>query len=258
MNNILKINENLYRLTVPYADIYTTVYVVKTDKGTLLFDAASYDEDIRDYILPFLNELEITTDMLKYVCISHNHKDHSGGLSELMKSFSNSKIISRCPNLKQKYADYTILVPEDGDTVLDVLKIITIPGHTQDSIGIYDTRSKTLISGDSLQLFGIFGSGKWGSNIGYPAKHIDAVHKLKNMDIRHILTAHDYHPYGYSYEGTDNVARALDACIEPLNKIKTLIDQNPNFDDDQICDIYNSADLPTLGSHVVTAVREEL
>ena len=68
--NIQKINENIHRLTIPYKDIYTTVYTVKTDRGVLIFDSASFDEDIENYILPFLNELEITPDMIKYVFIS--------------------------------------------------------------------------------------------------------------------------------------------------------------------------------------------
>lgn len=258
MKNITKINENIHRLTLPYKDIFTTVYTIKTDGGILLFDSASYDEDIENYILPFLDKLEITADMLKYVFISHNHKDHAGGLNEFMKKFPKTIIISRSTMLKEQYMDYNVLVPEDDDIVSDVLKVITIPGHTQDSSAIFDTRTKTLISGDCLQLYGIYGSGKWGSNISFPKEHIDAIYKLRQMDIQQILTAHDYHPYGYSYVGSEAVAKALDSCVSPLNEIKTLICQNPDADDEQICMLYNSFDNPTLGCHVVTAVRKNL
>ena len=75
MENMLKINENIYRLTIPFKDIFTTVYVLKTDEGALLFDTATYDEDIQNYIIPFLDELEITEDMLKYVFISHTDRE---------------------------------------------------------------------------------------------------------------------------------------------------------------------------------------
>lgn len=258
MKKTQKINENIYRITIPYKDIFTTVYMIKTDNGILLFDAGSYDEDIENYILPFLDEFEITADMLKYVFISHNHKDHAGGLNEFMKKFPETCIISRSSKLKEQYINYNVLMPNDNDAVLDVLKVITIIGHTQDSSAIYDTRTKTLISGDSLQLYGIYGSGKWGSNISFPKEHIDAIEKLKKMDIQHILTAHDYHPYGYSYEGEDAVSNALDACVSPLNEIKDLIFQNPDADDEKICTLYNSFDKPTLGVHVVSAVREML
>ncbi len=75
------------------------------------------------------------------------------------------------------------------------------------------------------------------------------------MDISHILTAHDYHPYGYSYTGKDAVSKALDACIAPLNEIKELILNNPETDDEKICAIYNSFNKPTLGVHVVSEIR---
>lgn len=254
MNEIIKINENIYRLTIPYKDIYTTVYTVKTDAGVLLFDTATYDEDIVDYILPFLGELGVTSDNLKCVFISHNHGDHAGGLRELVKNFPEIRIISRSPELKEAFNGYDVFSPNDGDTVLEVLKVIAIPGHTKDSAAVYDTRTKTLITGDCLQLYGIYGSGNWGSNISLTAEHIAAIEKLRKMEIKHILTAHDYHPYGYSYEG-DTISKALDACIAPLKEIEALIIANPDTDDKEISDIYNSSDKPVIGAHVVTGVR---
>lgn len=102
-----------------------------------------------------------------------------------------------------------------------------------------------------LQLFGLYGSGKCGSNISFVKEHIDTVDKLRQMDIQHILTAYDYHPYGYSYRGED-------ACVSPLYEIKRLILQNPKADDESICAVYNSFDYPTLGVHVVSSVRNAL
>lgn len=252
-----KINESIYRCTMPYKDIFTTVYIVKTECGALLFDVGSYDEDIDNYILPFLEASEIEPEMLKHVFISHNHKDHAGGLGAFMKKFPNACIISKSPELKEKFADYKVYMPEDNDTVLDVLKIITIPGHTQDSCAVYDTRTNTIISGDCLQLYGLYGSGKWGCNISYVQEHIAALDKLRQMEISQILTAHDYHPYGYCYEG-ETVAKALDACLAPLYEINALLLRNPDLGDERICAIYNSFDKPTLGVHVVTAVRKAL
>ena len=253
-----KINENIYRLTLPYKDIFATVYAIKTKNGVLLFDVGSFDEDIDNYIIPFLNELNITADMIKYVFISHDHKDHSGGLNAFMKKFPKTCIISTSPFLKERYINYNVLTPNDGDIVLDVFKIITITGHTNDSIAVLDMRTKTLISGDCLQLYGIIGSGKWACNISFPKEHIDAINKLRTIDIEHILTAHDYYPYGYSYIGKDNVSKALDACVSPLYFIKDLISNNPTLDDEQICSIYNSDNKPKLGAHVVNAIRNNL
>ena len=52
MTGIKKINENIYKINTPYKDIFTTVCTVKTPDGVLIFDAASYDEDVESYILP--------------------------------------------------------------------------------------------------------------------------------------------------------------------------------------------------------------
>ncbi len=257
MINTQRINKDIHRLTIPYKDIYTTIYTVHTDQGVLLFDSGSYDEDIENYVVPFLEELGITPQMLKCVFISHNHADHAGGLASLIKIYPETRIFSLSEPLLEKFSDCSVYNPKDRDIILEVLKVVTIPGHTMDSSAILDTRTKTLISGDSLQLYGNYGSGKWGANISFPSKHIEAIDKLRSMDIQCILTAHDYHPCGHIYVGKDEVARSLDCCIEPLRRVEYLILQHPDLNDEQICGIYNSSEnLPTLGEHVVSAIRK--
>lgn len=258
MNNFEKINENIYRLTIPYKDIYTTVYIVITPKGALLFDSASYDTDITDHIMPAMEHMGISKDSLKYVFISHNHRDHAGGLYMLMKLIPEVCIVSRCPVLKKKYADFKFAAPGDGDVFLDVLKVVTIPGHTMDSSAILDMRTNTLITGDCMQLYGIFGSGLWASAINYPSEHIASLDKLAKMDISEVLTAHDYHPMGHHYTGSEAVLKAIDLCIEPLDNIRAMILSHPDLDDEEICRMYNRPELPTLGAHIVTAVRNIL
>ncbi len=78
MKSITKITENIYRLVIPFMDVYTTIFVIKTPKGAALFDTATYSEDVEQYIIPALEKLEMNAKMLKYVVISHNHRDHPG------------------------------------------------------------------------------------------------------------------------------------------------------------------------------------
>ena len=256
---IMKMNENIHRITLPYKDIFTTVYTVKTDKGVLLFDAASYDTDLEQHIQPALEALKITAEDLKYIFISHNHGDHSGGLRPIMEAYPNAAILSRSPKLAEKYAEYKVEAHEDGDKVLDVLQIVTIPGHTVDSAAILDLRTNTMISGDCLQLYGIFGSDDWASNINYPALHLEALAKLRTMDIENIYTAHDYHPYGFKHEGKAAVAKVITACEEPLILVKILIENNPELDDDAIRLKFNATGtIPTLRKKVVAEMRAML
>lgn len=259
MENITKINKNIYRLTIPYKDIFTTAYLIKTPMGAILFDVADTDEDVENYIIPFLKEIGITSNMLKCVFVSHNHRDHAGGLQKFMQEFSNVCILSRSEILKDTYKGYKFISPNDNDVFLDVLQVITIPGHTEDSSALLDLRTKTLITGDCLQLYGIFGSEDWACNITLPAEHFDALKKVRNMDINDIYMAHNYHPGGYKAHGRDEINRVIDACIEPLMYIKNIILDNPTLEDVELRSIYNnSADIPTVKTRVIEAMREAL
>lgn len=255
----MKINEHIYRIQLPYKDIFTTVYLISTPQGVVIFDAASYETDLDNYIQPALDELGIVADTIKYIFISHNHKDHAGCLRPIVSRYPQATIVSRSPGIAEQYADYTILNPEDGDTILDTLKIITIPGHTGDCCGLLDTRANTLISGDSLQVHGIIGSGDWAANITLPTKHLQAIEKLRTLTIDTIVAAHDYEPYGYRVDGKEAVGHMLDECIAPLKRVHQLILDNPQMNDTEICALFNLApNKPTIQEKVVAAVRSAM
>ncbi len=254
-----RINENIHRMTIPYKDIFTTVYTVESEEGAILFDAATFESDITDYIVPMLDELNITKDKLKYIFISHNHADHAWGAPFLAERYPDAVILTRSQALVDKYPELNIKMMKGGEGILSYFEVVEIPGHSADSSALYDKRTKTLITGDSLQLYGIFGSQDWGSNIGMPAEHLKAVDRVSAMDIEAIYAAHDFHPYGYAFVGKEAVKLALRACTEPLLNMKKLIEENPTLSDAEIREIYNaSAKIPPVREGVFRKVREEL
>lgn len=254
MKELSRITPHIHRLVIPYKDIFTTVVIIDTPEGTVLVDAASYSEDIDNYILPALKELGCS--QIRYVVISHNHTDHAGGLHRLMEVFPNACILSRHPEIKEKYPTHRVLSPEDSATFAQVLRIYTVPGHTADSIAVLDTRTKLMFTGDSLQLYGIYGSGAWGANISYPVAHRKAVEKLQGLDIDTILTAHNYHPCGHLSQGKDAVCHCLNICIEALDKIREAIIAQPELNDDALAESYNrNSGLPTVHRRVFAAMR---
>lgn len=251
-----KINENLSYVTTSYKDIFTTVYLIKTDKGYMLFDTASFDHDVDETIKPMLDELNVTKDDLKYVFISHAHLDHMGGLKRLLEVYPDVTVITKNEDLKNKHPEHNFIIPEENRTFLDALRVIFIPGHSSCSEAIYDTRDNSLITGDCLQLYGIFGSGNWACNISLPKKHFDALEKLEKMEISAIYTAHDYHPMGQFFVGKDKVKEAIENCKEPLVKIMNMITDFPALSNEEIAEKYNAPKtLPKLGSHVVERLR---
>ena len=256
MKHFEKIAENIYRITTPYKDIFTTVYLLIAEKGAILFDAASFDADVDDVLVPALAELGVTP---QYVFISHNHRDHAGGLTRFAACYPETTIVSRSPVLREKYEGHPFLFPEEGTMLLDTYRVIPIVGHTQDSAALLDTRTNTLITGDCLQLWGICGSEDWASNINFPTEHWQALNKLEKMPIAAIYTAHDYYPLNYFAVGEEAVARYIAACREPLLRIKKLIVGAPEADDATVRALYNAREgIPTVREAVVRAVRKSV
>ena len=259
MTRFEKITENIYRITTSYKDIFTTVYLLIADQGMILFDAASFDQDIDEVIAPALFELGVTSKNLKYVFISHAHTDHAGGLARFTARYPDTTIVSRSAVLSKKYEGHPFLFPEEGEMLLDTYRVIPIVGHTQDSAALLDTRTNTLITGDCLQLWGICGAEDWAANINFPTEHMQALSKLEKMPLAAIYTAHDYYPLGYFAVGREAVARYLDACTEPLLRVKSLIAENPAATDGEIRALYNAQEgIPTIREAVVKAVRKSV
>lgn len=251
-----EVAKNIYRIITPYKDIYTTVIIIKTPLGAVLFDTATYREDVENVILPALEKLDIHSDDLKYIVLSHSHGDHAGGLQWVAEAFPNARILSRNPALKEKYGD-VFQYPEDGEVILDTLQILAVPGHSADSLCLLDTVTGTLISGDSLQLYGIYGSGAWGANVGLPVEHLEAIDKLRRLDIRRIVASHDYHPFGYLAEGRNAVRKYLDACPEALYRILDAIRSHPDMDSESLAAMYNGqSGLPTVNKRIFENLRE--
>jgi len=251
MLEIKTFNEHISYFNVPYKDIYVGIYVIKTPDGAVLFDTAAGDADVDNYIAPALEQLGVK---LTHVFISHNHSDHAGGLARVAALYPEAKIISRDGELKETYPD--ILALEDGDMVNDHLQLVTIPGHTADSAALLDLRTNTLITGDCLQSYGIYGSGYWYGAIRLTAPHYRAVRKLRALPIENIATAHDYHPVGQFSLGKDAVAARLDSCIGALERVRAIMEANPALDDKQVADLCNDGRLPKVASRVVAALRK--
>lgn len=251
MVKIEKLNEQIHFFKVPYKDIFVGIYVIQTDKGVVLFDTAACDGDMDNWILPALRQLNVTP---THIFISHNHTDHAGGLARAAQLFPEATIITRSDELKQVYAKAHC--PEDGEMLLDTLQVVAIPGHTMDSAALLDLRANTLISGDCLQGYGIYGSGYWYANITFPAEHFAAIEKLRNLPIHTVATAHDYHPCGMISRGAEEITQRLDSCVDALNRLRAIAEAHPELEPIPVAKLCNDGTLPNVASKVIVALRK--
>lgn len=119
---------NIYRLKVPFENLYTSVFLLKTKERNILVDCATTDKDVEEYILPALENSEISIENIHYLILTHRHGDHAGGKEKLLQLNPCIKPITEaCKNFS------------DGITLCE------LKGHTLDCIGVFDERSGTLI-----------------------------------------------------------------------------------------------------------------
>ena len=89
-----KVIGDIYRLKVPFEDLYTSVFLIKTEQGNVLIDCATYVSDVDEYILPSLLDLGVKLTDISYLVLTHNHGDHAGGKERILKLNPKIKIIS--------------------------------------------------------------------------------------------------------------------------------------------------------------------
>ena len=198
------ITNDLYRVRIPFEDLTTTVYIANCKEGTVIIDSATYPSDVDDYVLPALAELGVSAERVCALALTHNHGDHGGGLARLAELFPTAAVRALEPLSLSRYTPLA-----DGEMLAGDLQTVHLPGHTSHSVGYLDRRTKTLLSGDCLQLGGI---GKYRNGIKYPTFYLESIEKLRAMDIGRIVAAHEFDPLGSLAEGSEAVARYLNEC----------------------------------------------
>ncbi len=204
--NIQKIDNGIFRILIPFEELTTTVYVYVCERGVAIIDSATYASDVDEYIMPALDEINIQYNAVKYLLLTHKHSDHAGGIVRLTEKFPNAIV---CTSFNIDLSNRIELF--NDKIILGNLMAIYLPGHTEHSFGFFDISTKTLLSGDCLQLNGV---GKYRNGIANIDLYISSVNKLKRMDINRIVAAHEYDPFGSTAEGKSSVLRYLNKCYE--------------------------------------------
>jgi glyoxylase-like metal-dependent hydrolase (beta-lactamase superfamily II) len=197
MSGFYEETKGIYRLRVPFENIYTSVFLIMSEENKILADCGTTAYDVDSVILPALSELGYTLADLNMLVLTHHHGDHAGGLARIREIAPNIEVVTDVREIFENVSTYAL------------------PGHTEDSIGILDERTGTLISGDGLQGAGV---DKYRCYTKCPTKYIETLEKIKSDGrIENILFSHAYEPWN-----TDTVF-GREKVIECINECKNYV-----------------------------------
>ena len=189
-----KETENIYRLRVPFEDLYTSVFLLEGEDGYALVDCATTESDVDGVIRPALLSQGLDFCDIKYLILTHRHGDHAGGSARILEH--NPHIAVICGDTDLSFSDFALYA---------------LPGHTLDMIGVLSLRSGTLISGDGLQGAGV---GKYRCSLESEAEYFATIEKIRgDARVKNLLFSHAYEPwYKDGAFGRDAVLQCLVDC----------------------------------------------
>lgn len=192
----------IYRLRVPFENIYTSVFLITHTDGNILVDVATTAYDVDNIIIPALEFSGYkATDVSKLV-LTHKHGDHAGGLERFLE-----------------YAPEVSVITVE-ECLQSGITLYPLYGHTEDSVGVFDSRTGTLISGDGLQGAGV---DKYRCSLQDPAAYMETLDRVeKDSKIENILFSHAYEPWNVDrFFGRKNVLDCISDCrrFAPKEKI---------------------------------------
>jgi glyoxylase-like metal-dependent hydrolase (beta-lactamase superfamily II) len=106
-----------------------------------------------------------------YIIETHTHADHISSAKQI-KAVTPHSVVVRHPNAPSKTADVYV---HDGETLFlgdKKLTILHTPGHTNESVSIYN--GKEVFTGDTLLLGG---TGRTDFQVGDSEKLYDSIHE---------------------------------------------------------------------------------
>ena len=199
MEKFLKEGEGLYRLKIPYDEVYTSVFLLQRKGINVLIDCAAAKGDVEEYILPALAGMGVTPSRIDYLFLTHYHEDHAGGRPYLLRHNPKIKIV-------ESVCDF-----------VDGLEVYPMPGHTLGSIGLLDINSGTLVAGDGLQGDGV---GRFRCTYESKEDYVKTLKKIqKDKRIKRILFSHAYEPWRKDVAvGEKEISACLEACLEVVER----------------------------------------
>lgn len=182
----------------------SNIYIVLGKKPTIIdCGTGLFNDQVAKKIIEIIDPKKI-----EQIILTHEHYDHCGGVRKIHEmTDGNAKIfayVDASEQIEKGDSHFAKMLggvmPKIGVDIKlkenDVVKIgdedfivLHTPGHTPGSICLYDKKSKSLISGDTIFPFGSFGRYDFPEGNGTLLK--ESIVRLSKLDICNLYPGHE-------------------------------------------------------------------
>jgi glyoxylase-like metal-dependent hydrolase (beta-lactamase superfamily II) len=165
------------------SEIGTNSYLLLTNKPAIIDPCTLTDE--------VMNNLKkhIKPEDLEYIILTHYHFDHADAAVEI-KQLTKAKVL-----IHKSDAEFLDFKPDKtlkDNEILDLgdckLKVIHTPGHSPGSICLFESKTKSLFSGDTVFPHG--GVGRTDLPGGNTKKLLESLKGLSKLDVKVLYPGH--------------------------------------------------------------------
>jgi len=170
-------------IRVVASDIGTNSYLLLTKKPAIIDPCT-----LADKVLNNLKE-HIEPEDLEYIILTHYHYDHADATLKI-KEATKAKVLIH--ELDVKFLDFKPDRTLRDNEILDLgdckLNVIHTSGHTPGSICLFNTKTKSLFSGDTVFPHG--GLGRTDLPGGSNGQLIESLKRLCKLDVKVLYPGH--------------------------------------------------------------------
>ena len=98
----------IFRLRVPFENLYTSVFLIETKKTLVLVDTGTRKEDVDCHILPALRASGYALSDVRQLVLTHHHTDHAGGVGRMVELFPQLELVSDVRPLADGLSTYAL------------------------------------------------------------------------------------------------------------------------------------------------------